>query len=229
MANESLNDKIKLALGQLDHANPEHWTDDGLPRTGVVQKLANDPTIKRVDINNASPGFTRNDGKTSADTAKASATTSAEGSGGASAENADGGTTLGDVEMSEDEVKQVLDGRINECQADLDNARQMIADGRKLETDSIKALAAARRDRASRFPPMTVTQNIKQYLNAEGERRALAAGALPARIDQAAQQGNSRGWKRPTRPAIGTDGVLVQPAGRQSRQFLPSQGTKTAA
>lgn len=50
---------IITALSQLDHSNNDHWVDDGLPRTSVVQKLANDPTIRRQDINEAAPGFAR--------------------------------------------------------------------------------------------------------------------------------------------------------------------------
>jgi hypothetical protein len=42
--------KVLDALAQLDHDNDDHWLPDGTPKTGVVQRIANDQTIKRRDI-----------------------------------------------------------------------------------------------------------------------------------------------------------------------------------
>src|ERR1035437_4719578 len=52
-------EKILKALSKLDHSDSSMWTDDGLPITKVVQQLADDSTIKRSDITEASPGFER--------------------------------------------------------------------------------------------------------------------------------------------------------------------------
>jgi hypothetical protein len=51
--------KIRNALAQLDPANDDHWTADGLPSTSAVQKIANDPTIRLRDIQAAAPGLER--------------------------------------------------------------------------------------------------------------------------------------------------------------------------
>lgn len=53
------NEKILAALARLDHGNDDHWLDDGAPKTGIVQRLADDQTIRRQDIEAAAPGFRR--------------------------------------------------------------------------------------------------------------------------------------------------------------------------
>jgi hypothetical protein len=57
--NEQKNAKIREALQQLDPANNEHWTDNGLPREGAVRQLTDDQNISRRDIQTARPGFLR--------------------------------------------------------------------------------------------------------------------------------------------------------------------------
>lgn len=57
MSNDS---KIREALSQLDVANDNHWTADGLPRLDTVKMLAADQSITREHVNAALPGFTRN-------------------------------------------------------------------------------------------------------------------------------------------------------------------------
>jgi len=50
---------IKQILEGLDHTNDALWTDDGAPLVTEVQRLANDKTITRAQINDAFPGFAR--------------------------------------------------------------------------------------------------------------------------------------------------------------------------
>ena len=50
---------IQTALELLDPANDEHWTADGLPRVDVVAELLGDSNVKRSDITDAAPNFTR--------------------------------------------------------------------------------------------------------------------------------------------------------------------------
>lgn len=49
---------IKPYLAQLDPANGEHWTADGLPRLDVLKGLAGF-AVTRDDLNKVAPGFTR--------------------------------------------------------------------------------------------------------------------------------------------------------------------------
>lgn len=51
--------KIQEALKQLDPANDDHWTADGLPRMDAVEKLVGSSDITREDVTNAAPDFTR--------------------------------------------------------------------------------------------------------------------------------------------------------------------------
>ncbi len=51
--------KILDALAQFDHDDDKFWTDDGFPKTGMVQRFCNDQTIKREDILKAAPDFRR--------------------------------------------------------------------------------------------------------------------------------------------------------------------------
>lgn len=54
-----MQDKIKLALGQLDPANDDHWIASGLPAMKAIEDLTGEPGIKRADVEAAMPGFTR--------------------------------------------------------------------------------------------------------------------------------------------------------------------------
>lgn len=51
--------KIREALVLLDVSNTDHWTGDGLPRIDALLTLTGIKYIKRAEITDASPGFTR--------------------------------------------------------------------------------------------------------------------------------------------------------------------------
>src|SRR6266704_2800443 len=50
---------IAEALQSLDHTDDNLWTDDGSPLVSEIQRLTNDKTITRAQINDAIPGFAR--------------------------------------------------------------------------------------------------------------------------------------------------------------------------
>lgn len=50
---------IRAALQQLDPSNDEHWTQDGLPRTDVMQKLTGRKNLTRQEITAADETFSR--------------------------------------------------------------------------------------------------------------------------------------------------------------------------
>ncbi len=56
-----MTDKSKLikALSQLDSANPNHWTADGLPRLDTLKMLAGDPALTREAVTAVAPGYSR--------------------------------------------------------------------------------------------------------------------------------------------------------------------------
>lgn len=56
---DDLKDKIVEALGLMDAMDDEQWTNDGAPKVDVVADLADVENVKRADIINAAPKFSR--------------------------------------------------------------------------------------------------------------------------------------------------------------------------
>lgn len=211
-------DKIRAALKQLDPTNDDHWTEDGLAKTAVVQRIAGDTTIKRQDIQLASPKFER--------PALNPITGEAESTPDASAPVSDGGTVLNAAQdpfadltqgdgplMSEDEVKTELDRRVAAAQDAVVAAQTKIKEGQADLNRAQAAVVDAVKDRDRAFPPMTQIQAIKEHIaseNAMREARMQHRGA-PSQLDMAMRRGNSRGWRRPTRSPMGTQTGAVQP------------------
>lgn len=54
-----MSKQIKDALAKLDPANPNHWTDDGLPRMDTIKILSGDPSLTREQVTTAAPAFNR--------------------------------------------------------------------------------------------------------------------------------------------------------------------------
>lgn len=204
MSNESQVAKIREALKQLDVSDNSHWTDDGLPRTGTVQKIASDPSIDRKSIQAAWPGFQRHPVKDAAKVATSEAAAPAAEDPLTGEASADPAQNDGEF-MSEDEVKAILTQRVSDAIAGETAALDKIKDGQRELIEARKKVAVARSDYQREFPPMTQAENVKQYLASELARRAEAAGVgrqdglSGSQIDNAMQRGNKRGWRRPTR------------------------------
>lgn len=210
MSNEQKTAKIREALKGLDPTNDKHWTDDGLPREGVVQKLANDQTLTRKDISEALPGFQRKPVEA------ANKETGAGPKGGfdpltgdpisgevPSSINADPAKNTGEF-MTDAEVQDLLERRLAAAQQEVIDAQQAVRDANRRVVVANAAVADRRADLSREFPPLTVAQNIKNYIASEQAQRAAAAEgfrhstvAPGSQIDAAMQRGNSRGWKRP--------------------------------
>lgn len=69
--------KITDALAKLDPANPNHWTDDGLPRMDTVKILSGDPALTREQVTTAAPAFNREAALAALQGASAAAATTA--------------------------------------------------------------------------------------------------------------------------------------------------------
>lgn len=200
-ASDALKEKIRAALSQLDHANDQHWTDDGLPRTQVVQELAAEGGIKRSDINEAAPGFMRKAGDAMGDPPE----TTADGKAATGTEPS--APVIAASEMSEDEANALLARNISAAEAELEDARAQIRDGQAREKRGIVALHAAQEAYTRMFPPMTQMDATKEYIASENLKRALAVGAghvYGSQIDQALSIRSNRGrgsggWARPQR------------------------------
>lgn len=205
--------KILAALEKLDHADNSQWTEDGLPRTGVVQQIMNDKTIMRSHINAAAPQFVRKTGDDMPDLPE-------QTGDGLRADADDGAAPLPkltnvtdsndrldiDRELSEDEVRSLLLRNITDAEQAVADARRKIVEGQGDEVAARKRVERAKIDYNRVFPPMSAMENIKQHLQGEAIARAERAGARgvygaagPSQIDLAMSRGNSRGWRRPTR------------------------------
>lgn len=212
MTNEQKTAKVRAALAQLDSTNDKHWTDDGLPREGVVRQFAGDQTISRKDIQDAYPGFQRNATKPGAAAGDdidplTGAPVVAEGTGIVVESNDDPSKNTGDP-MTESEVREVLEGRVRAATQAVADRQQDVRDANKAVVDAQAYLVKVREDLTREFPPLTQAENIKQFIASEMEQRARIMGVNQrspgSQIDAAFARGNSRGWKRPSTGRQGT-------------------------
>lgn len=219
--------KIRDALDKLDHADDAHWTEDGLPRTGVVQQLANDQTIKRSHINAAAPQFVRRAGDAMGDPSESTGD-------GLPAENGALNTLppheqvqppqVMNTEADEDTVRDALLRNIHDAEEAISAAKRKITDGHSEESASRLRLERAKVDFNRSFPQISAMDNIKQHLAAEAQRRADLAGApnvyggKASQIDVAMSRGNSRGWGRPRRFADSSPVPNMMPSQRPQQQ-----------
>lgn len=227
---QTQKDKIATALAQLDHSNPEHWADDGLPRTSVVQQLANDQSIRRVDINETAPGFARvvpgaGTGGLDTDPPEEIQT----GSKVVSAEN--GTEESGAPTVKETGLISAIDDSADTSREGLRRrvvaAEQAVAENEKaiqrLQANHVqlhKALRQARQDEVTRYPRVSEAQMIQDHLRSEHQKRVDAAqarggvapqnGAMPA--DFGRGHGKRVGSAVPY--ARGPNGLLVRPMSR---------------
>lgn len=222
-SNEQKTQKIRHALTQLDAANDKHWTEDGLPREGIIRKLAGDETISRKDISEAQPGFQRHPiepppkAGDNVDALTGEAVSTADANAGATADSeankiaaADGVDSqdgnysdltknTGDL-MTEHEVRTILENRVSTREQGVADAQQAVRDAQKAVITAQEDLQAAREEFRREFPPLSQAENIKQFIASEQQQRAAARGyGGMAQIDAAMQRSNSRGWRRPSR------------------------------
>ncbi len=209
---EDQNAKIRAALTQLDPSNNDHWTDDGLPKTGVVQRIAHDQTIKRQDIEAAMPGFER---------PTKAAQSSAQDDFGQPVEAASAETDATPAEaqseyLSEAEIRVVLVKRVKDAKMAIIAADKKKADAENERIAAVKALRVAESDFHAQFPPMTATQNVKAHIASENARRMeqVTGQRQASQVDRAMQRGGRANvvWKRPVRGVIGADGNLIKDA-----------------
>ena len=200
-----LSPKIQAALAQLDPNDNSHWTNDGFPNTGVVQRIANDQTIRRVDIQATQPGFDRATAKAAMIPVEFEAAPVVEAAP-ATPPVAVPITDDDTVMISDDQLRVVLKNKITEADAKVTQGRAMMAEGNTMVETGVKALQEARRNFHKMFPPLTAAQATREYIdasNAERARRVAARGAA-SQLDNAKKGGSARGWNNTT---VGPSGL----------------------
>lgn len=92
---------ILTALKQLDPANADHWTGDGAPRLDVLAKLMKVSNVKRGDVTEAAPHFTKDNPTLEAPAAQGGESTSGQGADAAPTPPADDEAQQGSGEGDE--------------------------------------------------------------------------------------------------------------------------------
>lgn len=182
-ASEQKTATIRAALQQLDTATDAYWTDNGLPREGVVRELANDTTISRRDIQSAWPNFRRQPATASMAVRRPE-------------------TAVDEVAIAEAEA------RVAEATDALANARAAFTAAGRAEHDANGKLAREIQLWQAAFPAYTPRQLIRDHIASEQRTRAArVAGTLPprpgitpgrSRIDQ--QRAYARGGEHSGNP-----------------------------
>lgn len=187
---------IREILDVLDITEDTNWTDDGAPALDVIQKLANDDTITRDQINDANPGFVRQVGEKPK----------------ASGQPKTKAKSIVDHKFSDDQMREILDRRVREAEENLIAAQKAQSEATQEVSRCVARLGRAHGDHEAQFPKITAAQNIKTHLAAQiklsQERAGIVAVApvdpagLRPQIDVTMERSDRRGTgqTRPTRP-----------------------------
>lgn len=172
-------DAIKEILQSLDHTDDALWTDDGSPLVSEIQRLANDKTITRAQINEALPGFAR---KTD-DSVAEEVQPDDEGDETSGIETQAGGPRVApasEVQADDDDVELTLEQEQQRLRAiafkRVQEAEQAVYEAKDNVSKAYAAVTAAEQRHAralqlfsAKYPPLTSAANIKQHLARQQE------------------------------------------------------------
>jgi len=96
---------IIKALPQLDAKNDDHWTSDGLPRLDVLAKLMKVSNVKRGDVTEAAPNFTKDNPTLAAPEAQGGESTTGQGADASPTPQADEAKEGAEGEQSGDDAQ----------------------------------------------------------------------------------------------------------------------------
>jgi hypothetical protein len=184
---------IKEILEGLDHANEALWTDDGAPVISEIQRLANDKTITRGQINEALPGFVRKSKDSVAEEVQPGQEKGDE-TGGVQAKK----TTFelpaqphedeGSPEDEQARLRALAHQRVKDAEVAVTEAKNAVAEANRAVIMAEQRLTRAMNVYSSKYPPTTVAANIKQHLARQqeillervtGQKSGLQAGDWP--------------------------------------------------
>jgi hypothetical protein len=166
---------LKEILQGLDHKNDTLWTDDGSPLVSEIQRLANDKTITRGQINDASPGFARKtkdsvaeDEQPDDEIDKVDVVEEAKNTTIAPvlSESDD------DFETEEEEhahIKETAQRRVRDAELALVDAKSHTVEAYRAERQAEQRLTRALTQYSAKFPPMSAAENIQQHLARQQE------------------------------------------------------------
>lgn len=166
---------IAEALQTFDHKNSALWTDDGSPLVSEVQRLTNDKTITRAQINEALPGFARKtDDSVSEevqpdDEAEIAASTETIIQPAPEAQ-VDSDDLLGlSSEQEHDRLRALAYKRVQEAEQAIADAKQKAAEAQRAIITAEQRHTRALQLFSAKYPPLTAAENIKQHLRRQAE------------------------------------------------------------
>ena len=176
-------------LRDMDHDDDDIWTDDGLPRMEYIEAMMGDNSIKRKDVTDAAPHFSR-------------------GHADLPEEN--------EVAFEKEEVDpEISEARaeLRNAEADLRAAEEAVREAQLVLKNAQKIHDEAYNKVQRVDPPMTNAQAIRNFIDKSNEERmkryvkraavleALPGGSIDPRmpIDQAFERKRNRGGTRPKR------------------------------
>lgn len=173
---------IAEVLLSLDHTKDELWTDDGSPLVSEIQRLANDKTITRAQINDAIPGFVR---KAASDDfimepeddfpeeVEAKKTTIAPPVAEISVD--DGELT---PEQNAERLRKIAYQRVLDAEQGISDAKNDLGKAMRAVTDAEARHTRALNLYSAKYPPLSAAANIKQHLARQTElQRQRVEGA----------------------------------------------------
>ena len=170
---------IKEILEALDHKNDALWTDDGSPLVSEIQRLANDKTITRGQISDASPGFVRKtkdsvtedvqpgdepglfDDAPVVEEAKNTRVKNTTIVTVSEVQAEDGGFETEEEER--ERIKVIAKQRVSDAELALSEAKTHTAEAYRAERQAEQRLTRALTQYSAKFPPMSAAENIKQH------------------------------------------------------------------
>jgi hypothetical protein len=171
-------------LKSFDQANDALWTDDGSPLMSEVQRLANDKTVTRAQVNDAIPGFARKS------KAFVEEPPDEDETDLVAVENTDVGADLDSDDddvfspaEERDQVKAIAQKRVLDAELALVAAQSRTVEARRAEYEAEKRLTVRKQQLAAKFPPISAAENLQQHLKRQQEilmERVMGVGFVPA-------------------------------------------------
>jgi hypothetical protein len=171
---------LKEILQSLDQTNDALWTDDGSPLVSEIQRLANDKTITRGQINDALPGFARKTKDSVSEDVQPDDEADQPGPLDApaiSAETIDPATDAlqageDGFETAEDEytrIKAIAQQRVRDAEVGLSDAKTATTEAYRAERQAEQRLTRALQQYSAKFPPISEAENIQQHIAKQQE------------------------------------------------------------
>ena len=165
---------IKQILEGLDHGNDALWTDDGSPLVTEIQRLANDKTVTRAQINEALPGFARKTTDSVTEDVQPEDEALGDETGGIGTEPlAASEVQDGDVELSPEQdherLRQIALQRVHDAERAISTAKDAVSDAQRAVVQAEQRHTRALVLFSSKYPPLSSAENIKQHLARQQE------------------------------------------------------------